>query len=396
MTDSFAVDGAPPALRTVVVAVRAAMSDEAATATTGEAASRTAEESATPVADQWIPRSATDSEWSFVHSIARRHQVVPLVYEGLSGTDAPASAVEPLRAELQWNTKRNLRLARELLHVLDAFEDEGVRAIPFKGPVLAAVAYGDLNRRMFLDIDVLVHPDDVVDAGRVLRSRGYDAGEEFGLLRRFGRDSPLLADVSECSFHHADRGSEVELRWQHGHWSNPLATSFDAWWRRRESTTLAGRTVPVLAPEDRLLMLVTHANKHAWRRLAWLADVTASLRAHDDLDWDTVERRASSWGATPALYVAVALCRSLFGEVARAIPADLLGRVREDRLATAFRDRAVARLAADPLGKPSRVEEVAYDLAGTGSVRKLPRSTGRVVAASVRQLLRLPALRRAP
>lgn len=358
---------ADPAFRTVVAAVRAALTDEP------------------PNIDGTAP------DWELVRKIAARHQIVSLVYEGLSEADVPASAVEPLREEVRQNTKRNLQSTRELVRVLDSFETEGVRAIPFKGPVLAAEAYGDLNRRTFLDLDVLVHPDDALDAGHILRAHGYDADEEFGLLRRFGLNSPLLADVSECSFHHPERG-EVELRWQHGHWANPLEAAFEDWWRRREVTTLAGHDVPILSPEDRILTLVTHANKHAWRRLAWLADVTATLQAAD-VDWDELERRATSWGVTRALHVGVALGSSLSEGVAETVPADVRRRASRDRLAALLADRVTSRLAENPLGTTSRPEELAYDFAGTGSVGKVPRSTGRVAAASLRYLLRFTSAR---
>jgi len=48
---------------------------------------------------------------------------------------------------------------------------------------------------------------------------------------------------------------------------------------------------------------------------------------------------------------------------------------------------AKSQLAEDPLGTTSRPEKLAYDLAGTGSVRKVPYSVGRVAAASLRYLL---------
>jgi len=355
-------DDASPAFRAVVLAVRDALA-------------------ADPSGVSEPLRNPED-----VPAVAHRHQVVSLVYEGLSGTDVPASTLDSLREATERNTGRNLQYTRELLRVLDAFEAAGVRAIPVKGPVLAAVAYGDLNRRTFGDLDVLVPAGDAVAAGEILRADGYVPDDAFGLLGRFGTDSPVLAGVSECSFYH-ERHGEVELRWRQGHWTNPLSASFDDWWDRRETTGLAGRKVPVLSPEDRLLVVATHANKHAWRRLAWLADVAATLRTHEDLDWDALERRASAWGVTVAIHVGVALAGSLSEEVAESVPPDVRERVRADRLAGVLADRAASRLARDPLGAPSRVEEVAYDVAAAGSVRTLPRSAGRAAAASVRHLV---------
>lgn len=352
---------ASPAFQTVVATVRGALNQEVPT----------------------LPEE--DPDWELVRSIARRHHVIPLVYEGLSAADASSSALPSLREYVQRNTKRNLQLARELIRIVEDFEDAGVRAIPFKGPVLAVLAYGDLNRRTFLDLDLLVHPDDVLEAGRVLRANGYEPNDEFEMLLRWGRTFPLLTDVGECSFHHPRHG-EIELRWKHGHWANPLEASFDEWWRRRGTATLAGRDLPVLSPEDRILILATHGNKHAWRRMAWIADVSASLRA-GDFDWDAVERRARSWGREVALHVAIALGVWLSEDVTEAIPASVLSRIRDGRRATALEKRAVRRLSRDPLGSPSRFEEITYDLATTASSRKLARATKHAATASVRKMM---------
>jgi len=37
-----------------------------------------------------------------------------------------------------------------LLKLLDLFENHGIPAVPFKGPVLASSIYGDLSLRQFL------------------------------------------------------------------------------------------------------------------------------------------------------------------------------------------------------------------------------------------------------
>ena len=335
--------------------------------------------------DQEVPMLPDeDVDWELVRSIARRHHVVPLVYEGLSMVDASSPVFAALRESVQRNTKRNLQLATELIRIVEDFEDAGVRAISFKGPVLAKLAYGDLNRRAFLDLDLLVHPDDVLEAGRILRANGYAPNDEFGTLLRRGREFPLLADVGECGFDHESRG-RVELRWRHGHWANPLEASFDDWWRRREVATLAGHDVPVLSPEDRILILATHGNKHAWRRLAWIVDVPASLRAHD-VEWETLYRLASSWNVVVALNVAIVLSVSVSEEVTETIPESVQSRAWNDRRATALAKRAVTRLSTHPLGTPSRYEELAYDFIATATVRTMSQFPKRLTAASIRKV----------
>lgn len=332
---------ASPALRTVVAAVRAAVIED------------------TPVSP------ATDLDWDLVLGIARRHQVVPLVYEGLSSGDVPASVIELLRDEVQRNAKRNLRLAGELVRILDAFDDANVRAIPYKGPVLASVAYGDIGRRMFQDIDLLVHPDDVLEAGRVLQSNGYCADEEFATFARLGRDAPLLASPVECAFRHEDDDTEVELRWDLGNWTNALGVQFEGLWRRREQVPLAGRDVPILSPVDRLVVLSAHGTRHAWQRLQWLADVPASLHAHSALDWSAVERRAQSWSVTVPLHIATTITASVFDAP---LSDRAIDRALADRRAVTLAEYATSWVAETPLGSRSIFREFGYHLAATDSI----------------------------
>jgi hypothetical protein len=338
---------ASPALRTVVAAVRTSLNNE-------------------------VPKvPEEDPDWERVLSIAYTHQVTPLVYEGLPENGVPSYVRNSLREEVQKNAKRNLRLTRELVQILDLFDDADLRAIPYKGPVLASVAHGDLSRRMFGDLDLLVHPDDVLEAGRVLRSNGYVPDDEFVTLRRLGQDVPVLAEVLECSFFDARTGDEVELRWKLGRWAQPLNVSFEDLWQRRDRTTLAGRDMPILSPEDRLLVLCGHGSRHAWRRLEWIVDVSATLRAQDDLDWDSIERHAGSWGVEVALHTAIVLVPLLCSERYDVVPDRVLNNAQADARAVRLAERAATRLASDPLDSPREFEEMVYDIVATDSFQKL-------------------------
>ena len=71
----------------------------------------------------------------------------------------PADAREELEGRAQANRLRDLELTGELARLLDRFRRDGIAAVPYKGPVLAAQAYGDVALREFVDLDILVHPD---------------------------------------------------------------------------------------------------------------------------------------------------------------------------------------------------------------------------------------------
>ncbi len=67
----------------------------------------------------------------------------------------------------------NILLTHELQKLLALFADNDVRAVPYKGPALALQLYGNVALRQFSDLDILVHPRDVLRARDLLLAEGY-------------------------------------------------------------------------------------------------------------------------------------------------------------------------------------------------------------------------------
>ena len=113
-------------------------------------------------------------DWTFLFYSAFRHGVLPLLHQTLNKVcprAVPDGTKEQLRKFSLENGRRNLYLAAELLKVLDILEGHGIFAVPFKGPVLAESVYGDLSLRGFVDLDILVHKRDAINARNCLLSR---------------------------------------------------------------------------------------------------------------------------------------------------------------------------------------------------------------------------------
>ena len=91
-----------------------------------------------------------DVDWQAFLQLATSHGVRPLVYETLHATcweALPESVQRELTHFYSANSAKNRFLAGELLRILQLFEDENILAVPFKGPVLAAVLYDNLALR---------------------------------------------------------------------------------------------------------------------------------------------------------------------------------------------------------------------------------------------------------
>ncbi|HEY4953988.1 MAG TPA: nucleotidyltransferase family protein, partial [Gemmatimonadaceae bacterium] len=110
----------------------------------------------TALASDLAPRIRS---WDSVADIAKRHAVLPLVHRYLKlecPTAVPEEGLAKLRTQWQLIILYNRRLTAELVRLMGLLKAAGVPAVTFKGPVLAAMAYGSIELRQFSDLDILV------------------------------------------------------------------------------------------------------------------------------------------------------------------------------------------------------------------------------------------------
>jgi hypothetical protein len=250
-------------------------------------------------------------DWAQLVELARMHGVAQLLawhLPHLGETAVPKGDLTQLRTGLQQQAIRNLLLTRELLELLDVFRKEGIAALPFKGPSLAAGAYGNVALRSFGDLDVLVAQRDVARARGFLLARGYSPPTGW-TARQQAFSVKTLGQLSM----YRDPGIQVELHTA----LLPRAFAFDLkmadLWSRRQAIVLLDKEVPCLADEDLLLLLCAHGTKHLWKRLMWVCDVAELLRTRPGLCWETVSRRARQLHAEGMLLLGLALARDLLG-----------------------------------------------------------------------------------
>ena len=97
--------------------------------------------------------------WERLIETADRHRVSPLLYRCLTrirSSGIPGTALSRMTRAFHANARRNFLVTAELLQILELFRTHGIRAIPYKGPVLSAAVYGDISMRQFDDLDIIV------------------------------------------------------------------------------------------------------------------------------------------------------------------------------------------------------------------------------------------------
>lgn len=276
-----------------------------------------------------MPALLDHVDWRYLIQLARRHAMLPIVYQALSSTyprAVPKAMLNLLRARYYDTARYNLMLATELLRVLKLFEAHAVPAIPLKGPILAVGVYGNLALREFDDLDILVRKSDVRAATELLVAEGYritpgmtDEQIESWLRSPYHCDYTLISN---------DGLVKIELHW--GLITKHFGVTLDheAWWDRVETVSLGRTSVPSPSPEDLLLYLCVHGGKHLWQRFLWLCDVARLIETHPTIQWTRVMKEAHARGIQRMFLLALYMANELL-EIA--LPENVSKEIAADR-----------------------------------------------------------------
>ncbi len=271
--------------------------------------------------------TAAPLDWDFVLSEATENSVGPLLdlnLRAVTPESVPAGVMERLKITCRANTVRCLFLAAELHKILDLFRAAGIVAIPYKGPVLAEQAYGNLTLRDFDDLDIILPQRDLMKAHEAMLGLGYQA--RFPWI--VPKDSKTALVPGEYNYRDEKRRAVVELHTELTLRHFPVVPGIDRFVQRLVKVMVAGREVLTFAPEDLLSALCVHGSKDFWERISWIADVAELILRHADLDWDAAFRMAESLRVERMVHLGLALADDL---LQAPMPAEIRKRVREDR-----------------------------------------------------------------
>jgi hypothetical protein len=220
---------------------------------------------------------------------------------------------------------------------VDSFATAGIEAFPYKGPVLAVQAYGDVALREFADIDLVLRQRDVAAANRTLVTLGF--APQFPPIFAPDAASPLAP--GEYDYRDAERRLTVELHTELTLRHFPVPPDLDDLALRAAPVSISGHEIRTFGPEDTLVFLCVHGSKDFWERLIWIADVAEFVASHPQLDWNRVYSFAGSVRARRMLHLGLALADRFF-EVS--LPDAVRSRVKADRVADSVASQIEHRL----------------------------------------------------
>lgn len=294
-------------------------------------------------------------DWERLFDVAESNRVVLQLAEAFETCPSVPAAFRARLTEAARVIKlKNLAMIRELVLVAELMERNGIRAMPLKGPVLAAEFYGDPTRRQFSDLDILVDRADVEQAQRLLRARGYEPGRTSSRAQ----EREIFHGDCEYELDSSSLGIRIELHWDALPAHQAKSFGVGMLRERERGVQLAGREFPAYLHEDLLLYLCVHGGeKHLWVRLRWLCDVARLLSRQPGLDWDGLLVRAAATGRERTVLLGGYLSWVLLGAP---LPAPIVERAIADPWVAAQAGMVHGRLFSLPACLPSFAEWRAF------------------------------------
>jgi hypothetical protein len=212
----------------------------------------------------------SDIDWDLFLELAIHHRLYPnlaVKLRSLHIQSIPENIVKRINQYYQHNAYLMLQFTSEMSYINSLLNENGVRTLFLKGPILATELYGDISLRTSSDIDLLIQLNDLNKVDRLLEENGYVKDEYI---------QSILSDWKWRHHHftyvHPEKNMKIEVHWR----LNPgpgKEPSFKYLWSRKETSLYTGKPIYYLGHAELFYFLVTHGARHGWSRLRWLLDI---------------------------------------------------------------------------------------------------------------------------
>jgi Uncharacterised nucleotidyltransferase len=262
-------------------------------------------------------------DWNWLRDVSIRHGTEPLLYRNLATLApelVPEHVLQDLRKDFTSNKRRAEYYSQQLSQLHRQFQSEGIALIPYKGPLLATLAYGDVGLRRAWDLDLLVAEEDYSRAQQFLLGAGYS------LLKDMRWEADFTNSVTN-----SERTVHIDLHRRLIPYIYPMSLRFSDLWERSIMTGKTGSDVRSLSPEDTVIMLFIQAAKDSWEgelKLIKISDIAELVLRHRDLDWSWISRECSALGIHRMGSYSLLLASELLG---KDLPSETMNLFRAER-----------------------------------------------------------------
>ncbi len=275
--------------------------------------------------------------WDTVTALIRRHGIPVLAHEVLrrnAKDKIPPGILENLRQNNNNARRQALFQTGELLRLHKLFTEKQVEMVPLKGVLLSQLIYGDPGIRYSVDLDILVKPDQVAVAEKILGEEGY-YNEYFKYALTAKQKAHIRTHIHHMVFVHINIGLHLELHWSLGPW---LPEQVATVWNHTKKMEWHGISINTLDNETLLLVLCDHGARHEWSNLKWLGDVAQLLVSGRITDWELLLSLAHRLDLLRTLAHSALLVHWFYSIP---LPSELRVLIQKDKLAITLSEKAL-------------------------------------------------------
>ncbi len=243
--------------------------------------------------------------WSILTDKLRPHSILPLMYWKVRNLpeplQPPLEIVDRLRETFLWSRMRSLLFERQISEIIDAFRARKLDMLVLKGPALGRVVYPDPAVRPSSDIDLLLSPDKVVQAGTILEELGYK-----NIFNRFAGHKDFSNEEIFVDQSNNKSKVNVEVHWDLHRFSVLTGEiEFEELYNRAIEVNIdSGPIFRALHPVDELINSALHlVTSHPQAiRLIWLYDIfLLSKTIAYPSEWYILQERSHRYNARISL-----------------------------------------------------------------------------------------------
>jgi len=199
--------------------------------------------------------------------------------------------------------QQNMLMTSELVKVITLLDKHNIEAIPFKGPLLSHIAYGNITLRQYADLDILVDEDLLDQAVALLYQHDYlyDEKEYQHIINNKSIFHDISLTKSSVSF---------ELHWRL--FSDEFTIDLNSINLKENlmEVSMANYKFKSFKNEMLIIYLVTHGAKHNWERVEWLLDIAKIIQNHS-INWQELSQLMKRTKTEKILLSTLYLCHTI-------------------------------------------------------------------------------------
>lgn len=216
--------------------------------------------------------------------MAYSHGVFPLVYNTLKKYDNLINTDKLIYMKQTYMNlvKQNMLMTSELINILKLLEEHNIEAIPFKGPTLSQLAYGDIVSRQYVDLDIFIDKKNAYKIQDILLNKNYKRNlkvepSQEETWYKYAHDIGFISSF----------GIAFECHWSMLDTDHPVSLMDLDFFKDTNIIQVQNSEMKAFSNEKFLIYLCVHGAKHLFERIEWVADIDKYIKTQK-IDWNYI------------------------------------------------------------------------------------------------------------